>query len=389
MGKLCFYDQTRLLWSLWKSLLILSMEGFLYWERLWQWTWRLQEAQLYHHHSHHITSFYVVIYPADNGPHSTQIPLWFSWGCYHLTVLHLNMYHLSHSVHVSDWAQDSRTCQCSIGNIWISLNGQEEEEKKRRAARWVWIIEQSAGVERRDKWKSQKLSVMLRQGPDPYLMERKKEKTLKREWRMALWGRDRRQQTKGLGDRQGERYGWQAAITETEAPCKHSQVCVCLCVTVCKEKRSTAQVEGEWGAAKGGLRSLPAWAPADSHTGRSQAHHVSSVCGNPPSSNDKFVTRLPLSDQEREAQEMSKENSVCMCVYVHTCMCVSTSLSVSASIEGPITCSSESNSAISGLSFSYQPSSSSSSFSASYSETSVSEYAMSVSKRIHPRPAQS
>jgi len=31
----------------------------------------------------------------------------------------------------------------------------------------VLIIEQSAGVEPRDKWKSQKLSVMLRRGPGP------------------------------------------------------------------------------------------------------------------------------------------------------------------------------------------------------------------------------
>ena len=73
---------------------------------------------------------------------------------------------------------------------------------------------------------------------------------------------------------------------------------------------------------EGGLRSLPAWAPADSHTGRSQAHHVSSVCGNPPSSNDKFATRLPLSDLGREAEETSKGKSVCVCV----CVCVSASL---------------------------------------------------------------
>lgn len=62
------------------------------------------------------------------------------------------------------------------------------------------------------------------------------------------------------------------------------------------------------------MRSLPAWAPAGSHTGRSQAHHVSSVCGNPPSSNDKFATRLPLSDQGREAQETSAEKRTCLCV---------------------------------------------------------------------------
>lgn len=98
-----------------------------------------------------------------------------------------------------------------------------------------------------------------------------------------------------------------------------------VCVTVCEEKRSTEQVEecgwgggsgsGSWGGAtEGGLRSLPAWAPADSHTGRSQAHHVSSVCGNPPSSNDKFATRLPLSDLRREAEETSEEKGVCVCV---------------------------------------------------------------------------
>jgi len=71
----------------------------------------------------------------------------------------------------------------------------------------------------------------------------------------------------------------------------------------------------EGGAAEGGLRSLPAWAPADSYTGRSQTHHVSSVCGNPPSSNDKFATRLPLSDQGGEAEEMSEAKEfVCVCV---------------------------------------------------------------------------
>ncbi|CAB1415663.1 unnamed protein product [Pleuronectes platessa] len=76
---------------------------------------------------------------------------------------------------------------------------------------------------------------------------------------------------------------------------------------VCEEERGTEQERGV--EAEGGLRSLPAWAPADSHTGRSQAHHV----------------------------------------------CVSASLSVAATVEGPITCSSESNSAISGLSFSHPP----------------------------------
>lgn len=107
-----------------------------------------------------------------------------------------------------------------------------------------------------------------------------------------------------------------------------------VCVTVCEEKRSTERVE-EWrsggeeekeeeGATEGGLRSLPAWAPADSHTGRSQAHHVSSVCGNPPSSNDKFATRLPLSDLRREAEETSEEKGVCVCLCAcrGACVCV-------------------------------------------------------------------
>lgn len=137
---------------------------------------------------------------------------------------------------------------------------------------------------------------------------------------MSLRRRDRQQQSEGLRDREGERYGWQAAITETEAPCEHSQVCVC--VTVCEEERGTERERG--GEEEGGLRSLPAWAPADSHTGRSQAHHVSSVCGNPPSSNDKFATRLPLSDLGREAEEMSEGKKGC--VYPHVCVCVSASL---------------------------------------------------------------
>lgn len=47
---------------------------------------------------------------------------------------------------------------------------------------------------------------------------------------MSLRRRDRQQQSEGLGDREVERYGWQAAITETEAPCEHSQVYVCVCV---------------------------------------------------------------------------------------------------------------------------------------------------------------
>ena len=52
---------------------------------------------------------------------------------------------------------------------------------------------------------------------------------------MSLRRRDRQKQSEGLTDREVERYGWQAAITETEAPCEHSQVFVCLraCVCVC------------------------------------------------------------------------------------------------------------------------------------------------------------
>lgn len=115
------------------------------------------------------------------------------------------------------------------------------------------------------------------------------------------------------------------------------------------------------------MRSLPAWAPADSHTGRSQAHHVSSVCGNPPSSNDKFATRLPLSDLGREAEEMSEREGE------GACMCVSAPLAVIAAIEGPITCSSKSIAAFPGLSARLPFSS---------PETSVSEYAMSVSTRM-------
>lgn len=48
----------------------------------------------------------------------------------------------------------------------------------------------------------------------------------KKERRMSLRRRDRQQQSEGHRDREGERYGWQAAITEAEAPCEHSQVCV-------------------------------------------------------------------------------------------------------------------------------------------------------------------
>lgn len=43
--------------------------------------------------------------------------------------------------------------------------------------------------------------------------------------------------------------------------------------------------------------------PADTHAGRSQAHHVARVCPEPPSSNDTFATRLSLSDLQRTRDE--------------------------------------------------------------------------------------
>lgn len=86
-----------------------------------------------------------------------------------------------------------------------------------------------------------------------------------------------------------------------------------------REKDGTEREGGRRG--EGGLRSPPAWAPADSRTGRSQAHHVSSVCGNPPSSNDEFATRLPLSDlgkrsSREEERGGGREEGVCVCVCV-------------------------------------------------------------------------
>lgn len=210
---------------------------------------------------------------------------------------------------------------------------------------------------------------------------------------MSLRRRDRQQQSEGLGDRQGERYGWQAAITETEAPCERSQMCVWQYARkreAQSEWRSGGEEEKEEeGATEGGLRSLPAWAPADSHTGRSQAHHVSSVCGNPPSSNDKFATRLPLSDLRREAEETSEgKGCVCACVrvggpvYVCARKCLFLSLLPSrGQLPAPPRATLPSQAFHSAACFS--------SSSPSSSETSVSEYAMSVSKRIHPRSAQS
>lgn len=61
---------------------------------------------------------------------------------------------------------------------------------------------------------------------------------------MSLRRRDRQQWSEGLRDIEGERYGWQAAITETEAQCEHCQVCVCVCVTVCREERGTEREGG-------------------------------------------------------------------------------------------------------------------------------------------------
>lgn len=108
----------------------------------------------------------------------------------------------------------------------------------------------------------------------------------------------------------------------------HANAAKCVCDSMRgKEKHRASggeEEKEEEGATEGGLRSLPAWAPADSHTGRSQAHHVSSVCGNPPSSNDKFATRLPLSDLRREAEETSEEKGVCVCLCAcrGACVCV-------------------------------------------------------------------
>lgn len=119
--------------------------------------------------------------------------------------------------------------------------------RKTEEARWEWIIEQSAVLELRDKWRSEKSSVMLRRGPGP-LFDGEKRKQRKRSGG-RLWGgeidgsRARDSET----DR-GERYGWQAAITETEAPCEHSQVWVCVWQYV---RRGEAQAEwrqgGRWG----------------------------------------------------------------------------------------------------------------------------------------------
>lgn len=78
-----------------------------------------------------------------------------------------------------------------------------------------------------------------------------------------------------------------------------------------------AQSEEPGRGGRGRIEISAAQAPADSHTGRSEAHHVSSVCGNPPSSNDKFATRLPLSDLGREREVP------CVCVCVRDRMLVS------------------------------------------------------------------
>lgn len=58
---------------------------------------------------------------------------------------------------------------------------------------------------------------------------------------MSLRRRDRQQQSKGLRDIEGERYGWQAAITETEAQCEHCQVCVYVCDSMRGRERHRAR----------------------------------------------------------------------------------------------------------------------------------------------------
>lgn len=77
-----------------------------------------------------------------------------------------------------------------------------------------------------------------------------------------------------------------------------------------------AQSEEPRRGGRGRIEISAARAPADSHTGRSEAHHVSSVCGNPPSSNDKFATRLPLSDLGREGEEPGEGEGERACVWV-------------------------------------------------------------------------
>lgn len=56
--------------------------------------------------------------------------------------------------------------------------------------------------------------------------------------------------------------------------------------------------------------------PADTHAGRSQAHHVARVCPEPPSSNDTFSTRLSLSDLQRTRDERrrggAEDESYCL-----------------------------------------------------------------------------
>lgn len=56
--------------------------------------------------------------------------------------------------------------------------------------------------------------------------------------------------------------------------------------------------------------------PADTHAGRSQAHHVARVCPEPPSSNDTFATRLSLSDLQRTRDERrrggAEDESYCL-----------------------------------------------------------------------------
>lgn len=84
-----------------------------------------------------------------------------------------------------------------------------------------------------------------------------------------------------------------------------------------------AQSKEQGRGGRGRIEISAARAPADSHTGRSEAHHVGSVCGNPPSSNDKFATRLPLSDLGREGEELGEGEGE---HGIHVCVCVCLSL---------------------------------------------------------------
>ncbi len=71
--------------------------------------------------------------------------------------------------------------------------------------------------------------------------------------------------------------------------------------------------------------------PADTHAGRSQAHHVARVCPEPPSSNDTFATRLSLSDLQRTRDERRRGGAE------DEIYCLSRTLFVPAIAWGPIT----------------------------------------------------